>query len=156
MKILLDTSVKWFKAVHIRVLNNLQLISWLLNMLKWLFWHWGICCCPRGTARLPIGFPLASIRSNLGENFTCFKKIFFLAQDLLFSCSHLNDFLKDCVRYFIFFVQMIATQKLSKMLLISSKKLFLLSRYSNFSSFFQIQNDEWKWNNLCYEMTCMN
>ena len=39
---------------------------------------------------------------------------------------------KACVQYFLFFHQMIALQKLGKLLFISSKKLFLVSRYSNF------------------------
>ena len=40
--------------------------------------------------------------------------------------------IKASVPYFLFFQEMIALQKLGKMLFISSKKLFLLSRYSNF------------------------
>ena len=58
-----------------------------------------------------------------------------------------------CVRYFLFFHQMITLQKLSKMLFISSKKPFLFWRYLIFCNFFtfytfQIRNDKWKWNNL--------
>ena len=37
---------------------------------------------------------------------------------------------------FLFFLQMIALQKLRKMFFISSKKLFSFSRYSNFCNFF--------------------
>ena len=44
--------------------------------------------------------------------------------------------LKSCVRYFLFFHQIIALQKLCKMFFNSSKKLFSFSRYSNFSNFF--------------------
>ena len=40
--------------------------------------------------------------------------------------------LKACVRYFSFFQPMITLKKLWKMLFISSKKLFLLSKYSDF------------------------
>ena len=47
---------------------------------------------------------------------------------------------KACVCYFfiifLFFHQMIALQKLRKVFFISSKKLFLYSRYSNFCNFF--------------------
>ena len=42
---------------------------------------------------------------------------------------------KTCVHYFLFFQQMIAFQKLRKMVLISSKKLFSFSRYSNLCIF---------------------
>ena len=60
--------------------------------------------------------------------------------------------IKACVRYFLFFHQMIALQKLWKILFISSKKLFFFSRYLNFCIFFQsfphfpfqIQKDKWK------------
>ena len=63
---------------------------------------------------------------------------------------------------FLFFHQMIAIQKLWKMLFfISSEKLF--SRYSHFCIFslpfhiFQIQKGKWKWNNLwCHELACIN
>ena len=41
--------------------------------------------------------------------------------------------IKVCGCYFLFYHQMIAIQKLRKMLFISSKKLFSCSRYSNFS-----------------------
>ena len=50
-----------------------------------------------------------------------------------------NDFWKAVnpwVRYFLFFHQMVAPQKLLKRLFISSKKLFPFSRYSNFCKFF--------------------
>ena len=48
--------------------------------------------------------------------------------------------------------------------IITLKKLFLFSRYSNFCDFFpllfrtfQIQKDKWKWNNLlCHELTFIN
>ena len=57
-----------------------------------------------------------------------------------------------CVSNFLFLHQIIALQKLWKMLFISSKKLFSFSRYSNVCNFpfhaFQIQKDKWKWNNL--------
>ena len=63
---------------------------------------------------------------------------------------------------FYFFHQMIALQKLWKMF-ISSKKVFLFSRYSIFVIFslsyqnFQIQKDKWKWDNLwCHELACIN
>ena len=50
--------------------------------------------------------------------------------------SDFQNFFKACARYLhqilIFFHQMIALQKLWKMLFISSKKLFSFSRYSNF------------------------
>ena len=42
---------------------------------------------------------------------------------------------KDCVRYLLFFHQMIALQKLREMLFNSFKKLFLFSRYSIFCLF---------------------
>ena len=42
---------------------------------------------------------------------------------------------KACVRYFLVFPQNIALPKLSKMLFILSKKLFLFSGYSNFCNF---------------------
>ena len=42
---------------------------------------------------------------------------------------------KTCAHYFLFFQQMIAFQKLWTMVLISSKKLFSFSRYSNFCIF---------------------
>ena len=48
--------------------------------------------------------------------------------------------IKACIRYFLtiflFFHQMIALQKLWKMFFLSSKKLFLFLRYSNFCNFF--------------------
>ena len=47
-----------------------------------------------------------------------------------FDCS------SSCVRYFLFSHQIIVLQKLWKMLLISSNKLFSFSRYSNFCNFF--------------------
>ena len=62
----------------------------------------------------------------------------------------------------LFLHQMIALKKLWKMFFISSKKLFLLSRYLNFCVFslpfhtFQIQKVKWKWNNLCHELTWIN
>ena len=71
--------------------------------------------------------------------------------------------LKTCVRYILFFHQMKTLQKLWKMLFISSKKLFVFSRHSNFFNFFihfytfQIQKDKWKWNDLwCHELAWIN
>ena len=64
---------------------------------------------------------------------------------------------------FLFFHRMVAHQKLWKMFFISSKKLFLFSRYSNFCNFslpfqtFQIQKGKRKRNNLwCHELVCIN
>ena len=44
----------------------------------------------------------------------------------------LNNVIKACARYFLFFYQMRSLIKLWKMLFISSKRLFPFSRYSNF------------------------
>ena len=64
------------------------------------------------------------------------------------SCNNINDWyaklcvpdiIKTCPLLFIkflFFHQIITLQKLWKMFFISSKKLFLFSRYSNFCNFF--------------------
>ena len=57
--------------------------------------------------------------------------IFFQIKHVLVQINRLTS-LKTCVRYFSFFHQMIALQKLWKMLFISSKKLFSFSRCSNF------------------------
>ena len=53
--------------------------------------------------------------------------------------------------------------KTMKCFFISSKKLFLFLKYSNFCKFFlsfphfQIQKDKWKWNDLwCHELACIN
>ena len=70
---------------------------------------------------------------------------------------------KACVHYFLsnicYFHQMIGLQKLWKMFFISSKKLFLFSRYSFFCNFFAsfphfpIQKGKWKWNNSwCHKL----
>ena len=55
------------------------------------------------------------------------------------------------------------SKTIKKMSFISSKKLFLFSRYSVFCNFTlpfyisQIQKDTWNWNNLwCYELACIN
>ena len=71
-------------------------------------------------------------------------------------------FLKAFVGYFLLFHQMIGLQMFRKMLFISSKKLFLFSKYSDFCNFFplshlfQIQKDKWECHNLCYEFACKN
>ena len=64
------------------------------------------------------------------------------------SCNNVNDryaklFVPDIIKTcpilfikFLFFHQIITLQKLWKMFFISSKKLFLFSRYSNFCNFF--------------------
>ena len=44
--------------------------------------------------------------------------------------------IKACVRYFLFFHQMMTLGKFRKMRFISSKKLFLFPKYSNFCNFF--------------------
>ena len=63
---------------------------------------------------------------------------------------------------FLFFHQMIALKKLWKMFFISSKKLFLFLRLSNFCNFFPSfpnfpNSNNWMWNNLwCHELACIN
>ena len=63
---------------------------------------------------------------------------------------------------FLFLHLMTSLQNLWKIIFISSKKFFLFSRYSSFCNFFlpfhtfQIQKDNWKRNNLCHELTCIN
>ena len=78
----------------------------------------------------------------------CFPLNFIYFSEHTFSWAHMNCCfwiyklqLKTCVRplffiKFLFFHQMIGLQKLWKMFFISSKKLFLFLRYSNFCNFF--------------------
>ena len=93
------------------------------------------------------------------------KKHFFYPKKIFFTQSYYFLANLDCwlylklvstIFYRIFlFYQIIALQKLWKMFLISYKKHFSFSRYSNFCNFLpsifhtlQIQKDKWKWNNL--------
>ena len=76
-------------------------------------------------------------------------------------------FLRDitCLNRMQVILKLVSTifYQIWKIFFVSSKKLFLLSRYSNFCDFpfffhtYQIQKGKWKRNNLwCHELTCIN